>query len=73
MPCLPDHFLNAEAQRRRDAEMQRGKQDHLCSSVVEVIIRTWYDLVHAVLVVETLPATSLPPYQFVVFVVPAYA
>jgi hypothetical protein len=26
IPCSPDHFLNAEAQRRRGAERQRGKQ-----------------------------------------------
>jgi uncharacterized protein RhaS with RHS repeats len=26
IPCSPDHFLNAEAQRRREAERQRGKQ-----------------------------------------------
>jgi hypothetical protein len=33
IPCSPDHFFNAEAQRRRDAEPQRGKQRNLCSSV----------------------------------------
>jgi uncharacterized protein YcfL len=33
-----------EAQRRRDAEMQRGKQRNLCASVVEVITRIyWYE------------------------------